>query len=147
MTMENDAKKCTGSCFCGEVQLEVTGDPEEMGYCHCNSCRHWSAGPVNAFTLWMPENVHITKGKSNIKSYNKTPDSTRMWCMACGGHIMTDHPSMGLIDVYAAVIPDVPFTPRMHVHYQETVLPMKDGLKKFKDLPREAGGSGEEIPE
>lgn len=31
-----------------------------MGYCHCESCRHWSAGPVNAFTLWKPEALQIT---------------------------------------------------------------------------------------
>jgi hypothetical protein len=40
-----------GSCFCGAVELTVTGAPEVMGYCHCSSCRKWSAGPVNAFTL------------------------------------------------------------------------------------------------
>jgi len=32
-------------------QVEVTGSPEAMGYCHCGSCRSWSGGPVNAFTL------------------------------------------------------------------------------------------------
>ena len=29
----------TGTCFCGAVAIEVAGAPEEMGYCHCNSCR------------------------------------------------------------------------------------------------------------
>ena len=33
-----------------------------MGYCHCESCRHWSAGPVNAFSLWQPGAVTVTKG-------------------------------------------------------------------------------------
>src|ERR1043166_3407208 len=55
--------KYKGSCFCGAVEIEVTGAPAAMGYCHCRSCRHWSAGPVNAFTLWPPESVKITKGK------------------------------------------------------------------------------------
>ena len=32
-----------GACFCGAVQLTVTGEPVAMGYCHCDSCRHWSA--------------------------------------------------------------------------------------------------------
>ena len=40
-----------GRCFCGAVELEVTGSPEAMGYCHCSSCRSWSGGPVNAFSL------------------------------------------------------------------------------------------------
>jgi hypothetical protein len=33
------------------------------------------------------------------------------------------------------------------VHYQESVLPMADGLPKMKDMPAEMGGSGMEIPE
>ena len=35
----------------------------------------------------------------------------------------------------------------MHVNYQETVLPMRDGLPKQKDLPKEMGGSGALIAE
>ena len=49
----------SGSCFCGAVQLTVSGEPVAMGYCHCRSCRHWSAGPVNAFSLWKPDAVHL----------------------------------------------------------------------------------------
>ena len=143
----NNEKTYNGSCFCGAVKLEVSCEPAAMGYCHCESCRHWSAGPVNAFTLWKPETVKITKGEDNVGTYNKTPNSYRKWCKTCGGHILTDHPGMGLIDVYSAVIPDVSFKPSMHVHYQESVLHINDGLPKFKDLPEQAGGSGELIAE
>jgi hypothetical protein len=55
---------------------------------------------------------------------------------------MTDHPPLGLVDVYAATIPSLKFTPGVHVNYAETVLPMKDGLPKLKDFPAELGGSG-----
>ena len=136
-----------GRCFCGAVELTVSGDPALMGYCHCDSCRHWSAGPVNAFSLWKPEAVRVTKGEDKIGTYNKTPLSFRKWCKSCGGHLFTEHPVMGLTDVYAATIPDLRFKPAIHVNYQETVLHMKDGLPKFSDLPVEAGGSGELLPE
>ena len=69
----------TGQCFCGAIEVEVTGEPAGMGYCHCESCRHWSAGPVNAFTLWEPEKVRITKGEEHIKQFNKTENSDRKW--------------------------------------------------------------------
>ena len=140
-------KSYQGSCFCGAVQFTVTGEPVGMGYCHCRSCRHWSAGPVNAFTLWKPDALQITKGAENISTYNQTPQSYRKWCKTCGGHIFTDHPPMGLIDVYAAIIPDLPFQPGVHVHYQETVLHLHDGLVKMKDVPKEMGGSGDILPE
>jgi hypothetical protein len=131
-----------GSCFCGAVQLELDGEPAAMGYCHCDSCRHWSAGPINAFTLWKPEAVKITKGAENLDTYNKTDRSYRRWCKTCGGHVLTEHPGMGLTDVYAAVIQGLRFQPQLHVHYGEAVVPVRDGLLKQKDLPGELGGTG-----
>ena len=136
-----------GGCFCGAVELEVSGEPAAAGYCHCASCRHWSAGPVNAFTLWPPEAVRITRGEELLGSYRKTPRSVRRWCTRCGGHLLTEHPEWRLVDVYAAVLPDFPFEPALHVHYQETVLPLHDGLPKQRDVPAEMGGSGELLPE
>jgi hypothetical protein len=141
------ADKYTGACFCGTVEIEVTGAPEAMGYCHCRSCRSWSAGPVNAFTLWKPESVRVTKGAEFVGKFTKTPVSDRHYCTKCGGHVMTDHPPLGLIDVYAATIPDLEFAPGVHVNYAETVLRMKDGLPKLRDFPKEFGGSGEAMPE
>jgi hypothetical protein len=140
-------KTYKGKCFCGAVELTVTGEPEAMGFCHCASCRHWSAGPVNAFTLWKPTAVAITKGATSIGTYNQTETSFRKWCKACGGHLMTEHPTFGLTDVYAATIPELPFKPGLHVHYGETVLRIKDGLPKQKDMPKEMGGSGVTLPE
>src|SRR5436190_15113086 len=93
-----------GSCFCGAVKLEVSGAPEAMGYCHCSSCRSWSAAPVNAFTLWQPGNVKVTRGAEHVGHFMKTPLSDRQYCTQCGGHLMTSHPPLGLVDVYAATI-------------------------------------------
>jgi hypothetical protein len=141
------APSYSGSCFCGAVRFTVTGEPVAMGYCHCESCRRWSAGPINAFTLWKPDAVRVTHGAENIGTYNKTANSSRKWCKTCGGHIFTEHPGMGLTDVYAAVIPSLPFKGGVHVHYQETVLPIRDGVTKLKDVPKEMGGSGASMPE
>jgi hypothetical protein len=143
----DDQSTYDGRCFCGSVRFSVTGAPAGMGYCHCSSCRSWSAGPVNAFSLWKPESMKITDGEALIGRYNKTPRSERCWCTRCGGHVFTRHPAWNLIDVYAASIPAFPFKAGVHVHYQESVLPMRDGLPKMKDLPKEMGGSGEVMAE
>ena len=136
-----------GSCFCGTVQLAVDGEPEGMGYCHCRSCRAWSGGPVNAFSLWKPEAVRITSGSDELATYQKTAFSQRRYCAKCGGHLMTDHPTLGLVDVFAATLPTLVFAPGVHINYADTVLPMRDGLPKLKDFPKEFGGSGEAVPE
>jgi len=131
-----------GSCFCGAVEVTVVGEPVAQGYCHCASCRSWAAAPVNAFTLWKPEAVRFSRGENNVGEFHKTQKSYRKFCRECGGHLLTFHPPFGLIDVYAATIPTFRHQPGVHVHYSETVLPMKDGLPKMRDLPKEMGGSG-----
>jgi hypothetical protein len=98
--------------------------------------------PVNAFILWKSEAVRITAGSDQIAMFQKTAVSQRQFCKKCGGHLMTNHPPLGLVDVFAAT-----FAPSVHVNYAETVLPMRDGLTKLKDFPPEFGGSGEQLPE
>jgi hypothetical protein len=136
-----------GTCFCGAVRLEVDGEPEAMGYCHCSSCRSWSGGPVNAFSLWNPDKVRVTAGAEHVATFTKTPLSERKYCAKCGGHLMANHPPLGLVDVFAATLPTLAFVPGVHINYAETVLPMRDGLTKLKDFPAEFGGSGEAIAE
>ncbi len=141
------AQTYEGGCFCGAEQLTVTGEPVAAGYCHCASCRSWAAAPVNAFSLWKPEAVKVTKGADKIGVYHKTEKSYRKFCKECGGHLLTDHPMLNLVDVYAATIPAYKHDPKVHVNYGETVLRIKDGLPKMKDLPAEMGGSGLTVPE
>ena len=136
-----------GSCFCGAVQIAVEGEPVAAGYCHCASCRSWSAAPVNAFTLWNPDAVKVTRGESNVGAYRKTERSHRKFCRLCGGHLFTEHPGWGVVDVYAATIPTFRYVPQLHVNYGESVLPIRDGLPKMKDMPSEMGGSGVTLPE
>ena len=133
----------TGACFCGAVEISVTGEPNAMGYCHCRSCRSWSGGPVNAFSLWPPSAVQVTRGAEHVATFAKTAMSERQYCRLCGGHLMARHPPLDMVDVFAATIPGLEFKPAVHVNYAETVLPMKDGLPKLKDFPKEFGGSGE----
>lgn len=118
-----------------------------MCFCHCASCRGWLGAPIHAATLWPAGSVEIPKGRASLGVYKKTERSHRIFCTRCGGHVLNAHPAEGSIDVLAAVLADLPFRPTMHVHYGEQVLPLRDGLPKYKDMPAEYGGSGELVPE
>jgi hypothetical protein len=136
-----------GSCFCGAVAIEATGLPANMGYCHCSSCRSYAGAPVSAFTLWPAASVKVVRGAELLATFTKTGFSHRKYCTKCGGHVFVDHPSLGLVDVHASTLPTVAFVPSVHLHYAETVLPIRDGLPKLRDFPSEVGGSGETMPE
>jgi hypothetical protein len=136
-----------GKCFCGAVEFSVSGEPVAMGYCHCESCRHWSAGPVTAYTLWGSDAVSITKGADNIGSYAKTANVVRKWCKSCGGHVFADLTAANLVDVFAPMLPTLTFRPALHLYYGEKMQTIKDGLPKLRDFPKEFGGSGITVPE
>jgi hypothetical protein len=136
-----------GTCFCGAIEIEARGKPLEMGYCHCDSCRAYSGCPVTGFILWKAEAVAVTRGAEHLGGFNKVGTSHRRFCLRCGGHLMTEHPGLDLIDVHAPVLADVSFEPEVHLNYAETVLPLRDGLPKLRDFPAHAGGSGEVMAE
>jgi hypothetical protein len=135
------------SCACGAVQLEISGEPAVQAYCHCNSCRSWLGAPLHAASLWPQQNVHVVKGADNLGLYKKTEASHRQFCKSCGSPVLVGHPGMGLTDIPSGSIVGLNYQPTVHVHYGEKVMTVRDGLPKFKDFPKEFGGSGEMLPE
>ena len=135
-----------GSCYCGAVTIEASGAPLNMGYCHCEACRRYSGAPISAFTLWKPETVKVTKGAEVLGRFKRSEMSDRRFCTKCGSHIIVDHPGLGLTDI-RALLPTLAFRPTVHLNYEETILPIKDGLPKLRDFPAAIGGSGETLPE
>jgi hypothetical protein len=136
-----------GSCICGQVEIEVTGEPAVQAYCHCDSCRTWLSAPIHGATLWPQSAVRVVRGGDRLGLFKKTEASHRQFCMACGGRVLVGHPAIGMIDVPSVVLPALAFRPTMHVHYGEKVLAVRDGLPKYKDFPKEFGGSGDVLPE
>ncbi|WP_245444587.1 GFA family protein [Bradyrhizobium sp. Y36] len=117
------------------------------GYCHCADCQAWSASPINAFSLWKSDSVRIIKGEAELGTFNKTEHSHRKFCKRCGGHVMTEHPRMRLIDVYANLLKGYQHLPTLHANYASKMVSVRDGLPKYADLPAELGGTGEMLPD
>ena len=137
----------TSTCMCGAVELELTGEPPVMAYCHCESCRGWLAAPLHAASLWPATAVRVVRGAEHLGTYQRTPASHRKFCTLCGTAVMVDHPGLGMVDVPAGRVPGLDFRPAVHVHYAERVMPVRDGVPKFRDFPKDFGGSGEMLPE
>ena len=102
----------------------------------------WSGGPVNAFSLWRPEAVRVTRGQEHVATFAKTPSATvyplqvrrppddQPPAARAGRRLFGDHP-------HARFCGGGPCT------YVETVLPMRDGLYQLKDFPEaQVGGTG-----
>ena len=97
--------------------------------------------------IWPRDKITIAKGEDQIDSYPSSEGHQRAWCKKCGGHVFHDVGPLGVVDVYASLVQGLEFKPTLHFNYESTIMPMKDGLPKFKDFPSDFGGSGETLPE
>ncbi len=68
-----------GSASAAPSAIEVTGEPAGAATATAR-LPDWSAGPVNAFTLWKPEQVKVTSGADHIGAFRNSEKSNRKWC-------------------------------------------------------------------
>jgi hypothetical protein len=65
-----------GSCMCGEVAYEYTGEPMVTALCHCTDCQKWSGGAYTSNLVVPRKDFKVTKGSP--KNYNVKGDSGKM---------------------------------------------------------------------
>ncbi len=145
--MPKDVPTYHGSCLCGQVTVEVTGLPRGAGYCHCEDCRIWHAAPINAWAVRSNDAIRITKGEELLVGY-KGSTTHRHWCRECGSSLMNKVGPQRTV-IYAMVLAGSGYVhdASFHIHCDEAVLDLCDGLPKFVGLPAEFGGSGETVDE
>ena len=135
-----------GGCLCGRVEVRVAGAPAVAGFCHCASCRTWHAAPVNAWASWPAAAVEIVRGADALESFAHG-HSLRHWCRHCGTGVMNRLGDWTV--VYAMVLANSGYVHQAscHIHCDESVFDLQDGLPKYVDYPAEWGGSGKTVPE
>ena len=79
--------------------------------------------------------MRITKGEADIGTFHKTENSYRKFCKVCGGHVMTEHPRMRLIDVYANLLQGFAHQPTLHANYGSKTVSVKDGCRSSGICP------------
>ncbi len=80
--MEGNPGTVAGGCMCGSVRYEAIGEPLEVGYCHCHSCRRHTGAPVVALVFFEADKVRFTRRERSI--YNSSPGVKRGFCDQCG---------------------------------------------------------------
>jgi len=136
-------------CACGAVKIEAEGEPVIQCYCHCNRCRSFTGAPVNAVALWPRAAVRVVEGADAVRPSRTAQGSEggRTFCGQCGGALGCDLLAIGMVDIFAGLVPALEFAPTMHLNYENAVLRIADGLPKLRDMPERSGGSGEVLPE
>lgn len=122
----------TGSCFCGAIGAELSGEPFWVCYDHDDDCRRAIGSPLTIWVGYRPGQVRFTRGKP--KPFSKTEGVVRTFCPECGTSI--GYVDAGLPDELYLTIGflDHPerFRPRAHAYWRMK-LPWIDFAD---DLPR-----------
>ena len=124
-----------GHCYCGAIQIEVSGAPDWVSHCHCDSCRRHSASVVATFAGFDPKQVTFNTGQP--ARFTTDDEVTRSFCARCGTPVSYESPRWpDQIHLYIGIF-DEPekFRPKDHVYCEEQI----EWLKFDDDLPRHEG--------
>ena len=74
----------SGKCLCGAVQIKITNMTDEVGACHCSTCRNWGGGPF--LSIDAGDQIEIS-GEDSMVIYNSSDWAERAFCKQCGTHL------------------------------------------------------------
>ena len=77
----------TGSCHCGAVQYEITGEVYGFKHCHCHTCRKLHGTVFGSSALTSAQGFTVTSGEASLERYESSPGKRRCFCKHCGSHV------------------------------------------------------------
>jgi hypothetical protein len=107
-----------GSCLCGAVTYEVTGDPKRFYHCHCSRCRK-ATGTGHASNLFLqPAALTWRSGEEHVVAF-KVPEATRFtntFCATCGSRLPRQAKNSDVVMIPAGSLDDVaPIKPQANI--------------------------------
>ncbi|MBE7637318.1 aldehyde-activating protein [Sneathiella sp. P13V-1] len=79
------AKIHKGSCLCGAVTFDITGEFQQFFLCHCHRCQKGSGSAHGANLFSTEAKLKWLTGEDQITTFNvKGTRHTRSFCKTCG---------------------------------------------------------------
>lgn len=102
--------KVNGSCFCGDVSYEISGNMGIFQYCHCSRCQKVT-GSAHAANLFVaPDDFKWLSGENKVGRYDP-PDTkyfATAFCQQCGSSLPWLSKSGKVVIVPAGSLDDDP---------------------------------------
>jgi hypothetical protein len=77
-----------GSCLCGGVRYEISGELGPSLHCHCGQCRK-ASGASFATNASVPSDAfRFVEGESLIGRFESSPGQFRCFCTRCGSPLI-----------------------------------------------------------
>jgi len=137
-------------CFCRSVECTVVGKCTSEITCHCQDCSHFQG--ISPVVLFPRGSLFVTKGGEFLQMSKSTKPNTSMlrgFCKQCHtlcfvGMNLFDSVGVPLDRLYdGGATPNLSRSrPKFHINYASKHTVMKDGQRKYSDVPSNYGGSG-----
>lgn len=130
----------SGSCLCGSVQYELTGEPRHFYYCHCQRCRKATGTGHVSNLMVKTEQFNWLQGESLLKRF-KVPEAERfytLFCGNCGSPMPRDIPQLGIVAIPAGSLDhDIDVRPEARIFWDSRAewSCCGDGLPTYAEYP------------
>ena len=104
----------SGSCLCGSVSYEISGEPHQFWHCHCERCRKATGTGHATNIIIKADTVNWTAGEELLGHY-EVPEAKRFataFCTNCGSlmpRFTPNHPfgvvPAGSLDTDPGILP------------------------------------------
>jgi hypothetical protein len=128
-------------CLCGDVEIDVLGEPIVQLYCHCDHCQLAHGAAYALVAVYRVADVQVVRGEPRAWRLVSTP---RYSCINCGTRLFADG-SDAVRGVNAYLLPEGSFRPTLHIYCKFARLPVVDGLPHYASVPMRWGGSDEQV--
>ena len=129
-----------GSCLCGSVKYEVTGETQRFYHCHCQRCRK-ATGTGHGSNLQVTPlaSINWTSGEDLLSKY-KVPEAERFFncfCQQCGSPMPRVVPELdGVLITAGSLDTAPPFFPQAHIFWgSRAEWSCEDELPVFYEYP------------
>jgi hypothetical protein len=134
-----------GSCLCGSVAWETTGEGRLMSHCHCSMCRKSHGSAFGTYVGFAADGFRWLRGSESIVRYESSPGFDRPFCRRCGSGVAGDPRDDGSVFMPAGCLDDDPVArPQAHIFVASKApwWSIHDDLPRYDAYP-EAWGAAE----
>lgn len=95
-----------GSCRCGAIRYELSGEPHVVAICDCADCRRSAGAPLVAWAIYPEAALTICSGAP--RTINSSGTAMRSFCADCGTGLFYRNEAVipGRVDVQTATLDD-----------------------------------------
>lgn len=128
----------SGSCLCGGVQYQISGELEPIQICHCRECRKAQGTPFVTNIPVASKDFTLCAGEELLQPYESSPGKQRVFCRVCGAPVYSQRATdPGVLRIRAGTLnEDLPVRPAFHIFVADKAnwwsigddLPQHDGF-------------------